>query len=315
MSISLVSRCCHQVSVTDNNLPLEGIKNIRDLSTALPSIIPKRLYRTGCLSKASPSDLDYLQREGIEFKTLIDLRSDDELEKDSELFGGIYEGFANYFYNRKLQCLVHTGPPLDVSPKKRIYISLMDESLIKREVFKRLRKRHKLLSLFLFGMSRLSRRANRAVRKLFLDYINNGGLPLLNEIVVDASGQVLTQVLRFISNYSADPVAFYCTAGKDRTGLVAMLLLHVLGASEEEILADYEMSDSAYRDLNDSSAMVASLQQSDVDHRIFLRAPREVMAHTMAYIVRKFGSIEAYLDKHGFDASDRKRLRDTLLKK
>lgn len=191
----------------------------------------------------------------------------------------------------------------------------MDERLIKREVFKRLRKRHKLLSLFLFGMSRLSRRANRAVRKLFLDYINDGGLPLLNEIVVDSSGQVLTQVLRFISNYSTDPVAFYCTAGKDRTGLVAMLLLHVLGASEEEILADYEISDSAYRDLNDSSAMVASLQQSDVDHRIFLRAPREVMAHTMAYIVRKFGSIDAYLDKHGFDASDRKRLRDTLLRK
>jgi protein tyrosine/serine phosphatase len=49
--------------------------------------------------------------------------------------------------------------------------------------------------------------------------------------------------------------------GKDRTGIISMLVLSVLGCSDEEIIADYVLSDSAYKDINDKKAMVASLQQ------------------------------------------------------
>ena len=35
------------------------------------------------------------------------------------------------------------------------------------------------------------------------------------------------------------PLVFYCKAGKDRTGLLAMLLLTCAGASDEQIVADY----------------------------------------------------------------------------
>lgn len=40
-------------------------------------------------------------------------------------------------------------------------------------------------------------------------------------------------------------VMFYCKAGKDRTGIVAALLLSVAGASEEQIIEDYHMCASA----------------------------------------------------------------------
>ena len=36
---------------------------------------------------------------------------------------------------------------------------------------------------------------------------------------------------------------FHCTAGKDRTGVLAMLLLDLAGVSGESILADYSMSE------------------------------------------------------------------------
>lgn len=49
--------------------------------------------------------------------------------------------------------------------------------------------------------------------------------------------------------------------GKDRTGLITMLVLSVLGATDEQIVADYVLSDSAYKDINDKKAMVASLKQ------------------------------------------------------
>ena len=40
-----------------------------------------------------------------------------------------------------------------------------------------------------------------------------------------------------------------------------MLTLSVLGATDEEIVTDYVLSDSAYKDINDKKAMVAALKQ------------------------------------------------------
>lgn len=38
---------------------------------------------------------------------------------------------------------------------------------------------------------------------------------------------------------SSEPTVFHCTAGKDRTGFAAALLLRALGASDEEVMRDY----------------------------------------------------------------------------
>jgi protein-tyrosine phosphatase len=38
---------------------------------------------------------------------------------------------------------------------------------------------------------------------------------------------------------SAEPTVFHCTAGKDRTGFAAALLLKAVGASDEEVMQDY----------------------------------------------------------------------------
>jgi hypothetical protein len=40
-----------------------------------------------------------------------------------------------------------------------------------------------------------------------------------------------------------------------------MLTLSVLGATDDEIVADYVLSDAAYKDINDKKAMVLSLKQ------------------------------------------------------
>ena len=49
--------------------------------------------------------------------------------------------------------------------------------------------------------------------------------------------------------------------------MIAMLTLHLVGVSDEEIIADYVLSDSAYKDIKDSKAMVVAMKQvrRDVD--------------------------------------------------
>lgn len=60
---------------------------------------------------------------------------------------------------------------------------------------------------------------------------------------------------------SRHPIGLYCTAGKDRTGLIVALLLSALGVEQEAIADDYVLSDTAYDDLNDEKALVGALEQ------------------------------------------------------
>ncbi|NLB18186.1 MAG: tyrosine-protein phosphatase, partial [Syntrophomonadaceae bacterium] len=44
------------------------------------------------------------------------------------------------------------------------------------------------------------------------------------------------------ANQQKTGVLFHCAAGKDRTGVVAALLLNLLGAKDGDILANYEVT-------------------------------------------------------------------------
>ena len=58
-----------------------------------------------------------------------------------------------------------------------------------------------------------------------------------------------------------DPIVFHCAAGKDRTGLVAMLILGSLGVPDDVIVADFELSNDGlarlrkWAESNDSNLM------------------------------------------------------------
>jgi hypothetical protein len=44
-------------ATNNKNIPLEGVKNMRDLASATPIMKAGRIFRTGCVSKASDSDV------------------------------------------------------------------------------------------------------------------------------------------------------------------------------------------------------------------------------------------------------------------
>jgi protein tyrosine/serine phosphatase len=291
-----------------NNLPLEAILNMRDLGTAAPShVMGSHLYRCGCVSKASKNDVALL-RDELGVGCFIDLRSQPELEEDEGLNSEVYEGFGRSVYDPKSNVWA-VDDSESVHGKMRYFISVMSESVVMRGIFFRLRKRDKAQVLLWKALSGLSPHAEHKMKTIFVDYVNAGGLILLNELVIEHNPHMLVEVLK-IAAQEAAPVAYYCTAGKDRTGLISMLLLAVLGATDEDIVADYVLSDGAYRALDDKKAMVASLKQADLDPDVFLTAQPHVILHTLAYVRAKFGSVEAFLDSYGFEAAWRRRLRE-----
>jgi protein-tyrosine phosphatase len=60
--------------------------------------------------------------------------------------------------------------------------------------------------------------------------------------VLDAGASCFVEALGFIAEQASLPLVFGCFAGKDRTGVLATLLLSLLGATADEIAADYALS-------------------------------------------------------------------------
>ena len=67
------------------------------------------------------------------------------------------------------------------------------------------------------------------------------------------NGGLVRQVLGEMSKPDNYPLAFGCHAGKDRTGIIASLVLTLCGVSSEDILEDYLMSNIGWGEYDSNS--------------------------------------------------------------
>lgn len=110
------------------------------------------------------------------------------------------------------------------------------------------------------------------------------------------------------------PLLFNCSAGKDRTGVGAALILYVLGVSFDDILEDYLLTNEA-----DHSRLVARMGPRG-EQFVEAGAVAPLMAADADYLATAFdsferdhGGIDAYLAGLGVDAAGTVRLRELLL--
>ncbi|HTS50538.1 MAG TPA: tyrosine-protein phosphatase [Bryobacteraceae bacterium] len=96
-------------------------------------------------------------------------------------------------------------------------------------------------------------------------------------------------VLRAIET-SDRPSMFHCTGGRDRTGITAALLLHILGVPRETILADFVLST---RYLNERPARESETRQPAISAEVLRLQPRYIEAVFKA-IDQRYGSFDAY---------------------
>jgi len=197
--------------------------------------------------------------------------------------------------------------------KERHFVSLMNEFKYVRGTVTKLRKRDIARSLLKSPAAALSRRVWDSLKKPFLREINDGGLIMLNELLLRFGSPGMKYVLDLCADKEHYPIAFYCTAGKDRTGMIAAIILTICGVKPDSIVEDYSLSANVYAEMNDHQAMVGALSQRSLDPKTFLGAPPEVMADTLAAIEENYGSVEGYCDWIGFGAAQRDKLRKALL--
>lgn len=97
------------------------------------------------------------------------------------------------------------------------------------------------------------------------------------------------------------PLAFNCTAGKDRTGIAAALILSALGVSRKDVMADYALTNEFVDELIDLMR-----QDEDYSHWLseqpeaaypLLRAEPLYLAGMFHELENRFGGLENYLDQ------------------
>lgn len=112
-----------------------------------------------------------------------------------------------------------------------------------------------------------------------------------------------------------EPVVFHCAAGKDRTGLVAMLILGSLGVPDDLIVADFELSNEGLSRLR----RWAESHDSNLKSRLgnapaaFLDADGRALGDLMAMWTAEHGSMQNFARHLGVSDAALQRLPERLL--
>lgn len=125
----------------------------------------------------------------------------------------------------------------------------------------------------------------------------------------------LGRAIEVLAEADTLPAVFHCAVGKDRTGLLAALVLGLLGVDDEVIAADYALTVDAMRRLEEW----ARDRQPDLAARLaatprgYLAADPRAMRIIVQELRDRHGSIADYVREVGVSAAALDALRNLLL--
>jgi protein-tyrosine phosphatase len=138
------------------------------------------------------------------------------------------------------------------------------------------------------------------LRDRYLDMLDDGGAAIARAVELVAEGM---------------PALFHCAAGKDRTGVVAAVLLGLLDVPADHIVADYHQSAAAMGAFVDwlTVEFPDALDSMTSQPPEYLEAPPEAMYGFLAEVDARYGSMEGLADHLGVRSGAVDQLRAALL--
>lgn len=149
--------------------------------------------------------------------------------------------------------------------------------------------------------------------RLFWEFSNMGEF-YLHLVQQREFGKRIEEALEVIAEPDNHPLLFHCAVGKDRTGILAAILLSVLGVEDEDIIEDYSLSTPYMEELIER--MKNEPKMAEFAKRLpgfFWGAAPESMALFLSTLQREYGSVRDYLRVQGVEPSLIQRLESALL--
>lgn len=131
---------------------------------------------------------------------------------------------------------------------------------------------------------------------------------LYKEVLFSNKTQI-SRIMKVISQ-AEGTVCFHCTAGRDRTGIVAALLLKLAGTPNEDIAADYQLS-AVYLEPK-YSKLFSNPKHKNVPRDFLYCDPRNII-ELLEFIENEFRGVENYLLSAGVSKTDIKNIKSKLI--
>lgn len=129
----------------------------------------------------------------------------------------------------------------------------------------------------------------------------SGRLEDVYEGLIRERGRALARAVGAVADAEGAALV-HCTAGKDRTGLVAALARMAAGESREAVISDYVLSAPDVRAVREDVAFALTrglpADERAEAMRLHLESPREAIEHALA-VIDQLGGAEAYLLRCG----------------
>ncbi len=128
--------------------------------------------------------------------------------------------------------------------------------------------------------------------------------------VIRNAGSPIADSLNILAESDNLPAVFHCTAGKDRTGILASVLLGILGVDHNQIMADYNLTNEIIDQLGERLRARPGNEHRTLDS---FRVQPEHMELVMAELAGEHGGTTGYVRTHGVTEATIHKLRDSLL--
>ena len=123
-----------------------------------------------------------------------------------------------------------------------------------------------------------------------------------------ADGVSMPEIFRTLANAEGG-VMYFCSAGKDRTGVVSAILQLLAGVSDDDIIRDYALS----REYNIEVLNAYLAAYPELDKSILL-ASEISMVRFLELFREKYHSADNYLASLGLSADEINMLRDKMMR-
>lgn len=133
----------------------------------------------------------------------------------------------------------------------------------------------------------------------------------LYKIILERSKTNVAAALRLLLQDDHLPVLIHCVHGKDRTGLIAMLIYLICRVPREVIVADYARSESLLRESREKRELLDL--PVDLTRDQVIASVASVMEATLDYLQQRYGDVDNYLMSAGMEQEEIDGIREKMM--
>ncbi|KAF2259190.1 hypothetical protein CC78DRAFT_537298 [Lojkania enalia] len=287
---------------------LQSIANFRDVGAfinAETSTQPVRLNTSLLFRGARPDEASTQDRrrlvEEYGVRSIIDLRTKTEHIEQAQKWDAKIRSSAALFQSNE-----EAAEPLKI-PGITYHEINFNGSAFSRMLISKLSwwEFSKLMALMAFGY-RLE-----GIRVL-APHLEAMGLEGLAIESLEACKYEVKQIFDVLSQEEKWPIMIHCTQGKDRTGLVIMLILFLLGVDSGAVEADYLLSGPELEP--EKAERMKEISSTGLSEH-FTTCPPDLVAKVNKHLHQKYGGVDRYLLEAQVTTQMQENVREILLKR